>query len=59
MNESSIGEDITNRLEALQRADDLEKSSYYLTESDNLQSIDEYESDGFDNLMDEDFCAEV
>ena len=49
-NESGIGEEISHRLESLQRAQQLEQGSYYSTGSE-IEDLDKYEVDGYDKLL--------
>lgn len=54
-NESGIGEEITRRIEALKNAHDLENT---YTDFNQEYDSDQYEVDGYDDLMDEDFVAD-
>ena len=49
-NESGIGDEITNRLAALARAEQLERGDYYSTGSE-VTDLDQYEVDGYDKLI--------
>ena len=64
INESGIGEEISRRIEALERAARLEQQSSvfeqnYYGESASVDDLDKYEDEGYRGLMDEDFEAEV
>ncbi len=64
INESGIGEEISRRIEALERAARLEEQSAifeqnYYGESASVDDLDKYEDEGYRGLMDEDFEAEV
>lgn len=62
-NESGIGEEITRRIEALEKADKLEKQG--LIDEDNLYGDDDYgdltdyENDGYNQLINNEFEAEI
>lgn len=59
-NESSIGEEITRRLDALKHTAEIENESYYGT--DKKYDLDAFEQEGYDVVLegeDEDFKAEV
>lgn len=59
-NESSIGEEITRRLDALKHTAEIENESYYGT--DKKYDLDAFEQEGYDVVIegeDEDFKAEV
>lgn len=59
-NESSIGEEITRRLDALKHTAEIENESYYGT--DKKYDLDAFEQEGYDVVFegeDEDFKAEV
>ena len=55
INESGIGEQITERLEALKHAEELD-NFYDLT---NIEADDNYENEGYAELMNDEFSAEV
>ena len=55
INESGIGEQITERLESLKHAEELD--NYY--DLNTIQSDDNYENAGYASLMDDEFNAEV
>ena len=59
-NESSIGEEITRRLDALKHTAEIENESYYGT--DKKYDLDAFEQEGYDVVFegeDEDFKAKV
>lgn len=63
-NESSIGEEITRRIEALERADRLEKQGLIDEETiygkDDYGDLTDYENEGYNNLIKEtEFEAEI
>lgn len=55
-NESGIGEEITKRLEILKQSQELEENLY---DTNKEYDLDEFENDGFDELMNGDFNPEV
>lgn len=54
-NESGMGDEITNRIENLKNSQELE-NNYNLVQ---LTDIDQYETDGFDELFNEDFKEDL
>lgn len=60
VNESSMGDEITRRLEALKNARQIEQENYYSTNI--IEDLDNYESEGFASLFDgetDDFTVEL
>lgn len=55
-NESGIGEEITKRIEALKHTQELEDSLY---DTNKQYDLDEFENEGFDELIKEDFNPEI
>jgi hypothetical protein len=51
INESSIGEEITSRIESLKHIEEQEK--YYQTDTTNSVDLDKYENEGYTKLMEE------
>lgn len=59
--ESGIGDEITNRIENLKTAKEIE-NGYYISETNTQDDLDKYENDGFDKLLSDDediFVSEV
>lgn len=52
VNESNIGDEITNRLQALKSATEMEQQSYYGI--DTVHDLDEYDHAGYHSLIDDD-----
>lgn len=57
-NESGIGDEITNRLNAIRFVEQAERESYYGTDAEN--DLDEYENEGYSKLvLEEEFNPDV
>lgn len=56
INESGIGEEITRRIEALKHTKELEDNLYNINTEYNL---DEFNNEGFDELIKEDFSPDI
>lgn len=53
LNESGIGDEITNRLQLWNSANQLEKSSYYDLKDASDDELDRYDTEGYDKLFEE------
>lgn len=59
-NESGIGEEITQRLENLKKADSIEKSNFYGLDDENEGfDLDQYDNEGYEDLMNQEFVADL
>lgn len=56
-NESGIGEEISRRVEQLKSANAMEQESFYGT--DKVYDLDNYDNDGYDQLMKDEFKVDV